>query len=496
MSPLDYTLIVLYLGVTIALAVGFRGKQSSARDYFIAEGGLRGVFGSIVIGFSIAATLFSGISLLAYPSIFYTNGAVVFVTLVSFPLFWLVLRYWFLPRFFARQPHYPYQIIEDRFGMKARLLASVMFVLLRVGWMSALIYAPALILVTAAGLGEEGLWPVILVIGAACTLYTTVGGIRGVIVTDAMQFAVMLLGVLFVIVYILLNIGLGPAEMVAGWQQRGQWRFFDFSLDPTKAFTAWTLGIGVTVSGLSSYVGDQMSLQRYLTAGSREAATRSFRFNVIGAASMVTLLAVTGMLLSAWYAQHPDPTLPEAGDKVFPHFIATVLPSGVTGLIIAAVLAATMSSLTSGVNALAGCLTNDFIRPTGWIQEGRSLLFCGRCLTVVVGIAATIGAGFVANLGTIFDIAQKLYGVFMGPLLACMVLALLPLRARTWSLLAGPVLGCIAGVVAARSPVASAWTSSCSFLATMILPMLSVYLGNEGRASMDGNQVQPSRHHG
>ena len=84
----------------------------------------------------------------------------------------------------------------------------------------------------------------------------------------------------------------------------------------------------------------------------------------------------------------------------------------------------------------------------------------------------------------------------MGPLLACMVLALLPLRARTWSLLAGPVLGCIAGVVAARSPVASAWTSSCSFLATMILPMLSVYLGNEGRANMDGNQVQPSRHHG
>jgi SSS family solute:Na+ symporter len=166
---------------------------------------------------------------------------------------------------------------------------------------------------------------------------------------------------------------------------------------------------------------------------------------------------------------------------VFPHFIATVLPSGVTGLIIAAVLAATMSSLTSGVNALAGCLTNDFIRPTGWIQEGPSLLRCGRCLTIVVGAAATIGAGFVGRLGTIFDIAQKLYGVFMGPLLACMVLALLPLPVRRWSLVAGPVLGVVAGVVAARSPVAPAWTSTCAFLAAMLLPMLSLLWSNRGR---------------
>lgn len=477
MSPLDYTLIVLYLGVTIALAVGFRGRQSSARDYFIAEGGLRGFFGSVLIGFSIAATLFSGISLLAYPSIFYTNGAVVFVTLVSFPLFWLVLRYWFLPRFFARQPHYPYQIIEDRFGMKVRLLASGMFVALRVGWMSVLIYAPSLIVITAAGLDEGWLWPVIILIGGACTLYTTAGGIRGVIVTDAMQFAIMLFGVLFVIGYILLNIGLSPAELVAGWKERGQWRFFDFSLDPTKAFTVWTLGIGVTLSGLSSYVGDQMSLQRYLTSGSLEAAKRSFAFNVVGAGSMVALLAVTGMLLSAWYAHFPDSALPEAGDKVFPHFIATVLPSGVTGLIIAAVLAATMSSLTSGVNSLAGCLTNDFILPTGWIQEGRPLLFCGRCLTVVVGAAATVGAGFVGRLGTIFDIAQKLYGVFMGPLLACMVLAILPIRVRTWTLVAGPLIGVAAGVAGARSEIAPAWTSTCAFLAAMLLPMLSLLLG-------------------
>ena len=403
------------------------------------------------------------------------------MTLVSFPLFWLVVRYWFLPRFFAREPQYPYQIIEERFGMKVRLLASVMFVLLRVGWMSALIYAPALILVTAAGLGTERLWPVILVIGGACTLYTTAGGIRGVIVTDALQFAVMLFGVLFVIGYILWNIHLGPAELVEGWRQRGQWRFFDWSLDPTRAFTVWTLGIGVTLSGLSSYVGDQMSLQRYLTAGSQEAAARSFRFNVIGAASMVTLLAITGMLLSAWYARYPDPDLPTAGDRVFPHFIATVLPSGVTGLVIAAVLAATMSSLTSGVNALAGCLTNDFVLPTGWVREGRPLLVCGRWLTIVVGVAATAGAGFVGRLGTIFDIAQKLYGVFMGPLLACMVLALLPLPVRTWSLVAGPVLGCAAGIATAMSPIASAWTSTCAFLAALLLPMLSLVLGGGGR---------------
>jgi Na+/proline symporter len=333
---------------------------------------------------------------------------------------------------------------------------------------------------TVAGLDQSWFWPLIILIGSACTFYTVIGGIRGVIVTDALQFAVILFGVLFVIDYILFNIDQSPADMIQGWRERDQWNFLDFRVDATLTFTVWTLGIGATVSGLSSYLGDQMSLQRYLAAGSQKAASRSFTFNVIGAFCMVTLLAITGMLLSAWYAQFPDSALPVTGDKVFPYFVATVLPSGLTGLIIAAVLAATMSSLTSGVNALAGCLTNDFIRPTGWIEEGKPLLLCGRIMTVFIGIAATVGAGFVSNIGTIFDIAQTVYGVFMGPLLACMVLALLPLPVRTWSLIAGPLLGCVVGAVVAFSPVASVWTSSYSFSASMLLPLFSILLCRNG----------------
>ncbi len=476
MSNLDYIIIALYLGLTVTVGIVCRGKQASAHDYFVGEGGLGGVFGNILIGFSIAATLFSGISLLAYPSISYTNGAVIFVTLISFPLYWIVFRYWFLPRFFSRHPRYPYQVIEDRFGAKVRLLASVMFVLLRLGWLSALIYAPTLILMTVAQLDDSWFWPLIILIGSACTFYTVIGGIRGVIVTDALQFAVILSGILFVIGYICVNIGEGPASLVEGWKARGQFKFFDFSTDSTMTFTVWTLGIGATISGLSSYLGDQMSLQRYLASGSKEAAAKSFSFNVIGAFCMVTLLVITGMLLSAWYAKFPDESLPVAGDKVFPHFVATVLPSGLTGLIIAAVLAATMSSLTSGVNALAGCLTNDFIRPTGWLEEGKPLLICGRVLTVLIGIAATVCAGGVSNIGTIFDIAQTVYGVFMGPLLACMVLALLPYPVRTWTLFVGPLIGCVIGAIVAFSPIASVWTSTFSFSSSMILPVGSLIL--------------------
>ena len=140
---------------------------------------------SILVGMSIAATLFSGISFLGYPSVVYKHGIMLMLMLVPFPICWVILRYWFLPRYLRIKSDDPYGFIEINLGKDVRNTAAVMFALLRIGWMAALIYAPTIAIMAAARLNSSWFWPLVLIIGISSSLYTALGGIRGVIITDA-----------------------------------------------------------------------------------------------------------------------------------------------------------------------------------------------------------------------------------------------------------------------------------------------------------------------
>lgn len=470
MGTVGILVVASYLLATIAIGVAFRGRQESAEDYFTADGKLASRFGSVLVGFSVAATLFSGISFLSYPSLSYGGALTAVASLACFPIAYVVLRYWFLPHYLSAGYTHPYEIFERAFGVSVRYVASVLFILLRIGWMAALIYAPVIALLTMLGLDKgQWFWPLILIVGASSTFYTVLGGIRGVVATDALQFVVLFGAVIAVSGYVLVNLPVPFAEAISLAKADGMdLTFADWSLDLT-AETTWTFLIGATLVNLSSWIADQMSLQRYLATRNLRDTSRAFLLNVIGSATVLASLLATGLLLALWYAVRPADDVPEAADEVLPFFIVNELPGVVAGLITAALLAATMSSMTSGINSLAGTITLDFRVKVGRPMTQRQQLRFGRVTSLVTGILATAVAGVVEQLGTIFEISQTILGVFAAPLLGGMVLAIRRSRISALAMSTAMVLSSVVGAGLVFTPLYVLWVSPAVFVLTITL---------------------------
>jgi Na+/proline symporter len=475
MSLFDSLIIIVYLAGIVIVGIRYRGRQDSINDYFTAQHGFRGWMGTIMVGLSLGATFFSALSFVAFPSIIYTYGITVLAALVGYPAAYLALRYWFLPRYLARPQNNPYDIVERRFGKSTRLTASVMFVLLRLCWMAALIYAPVIVIMACCGLGHEWFWPLILVIGLSSTLYTAVGGIRGVIVTDAIQFLLIIAVLLVTILYILVDIPLSIGEVSTYLRSQTGLLELNWSLDFTLTMTVWGMAIGGTMQNMSSFVADQMSLQRYLASGSVKSASNAFGTSMLTTVVVLLLLCVVGLTLGAWYNLHPDSNLPGNADQVFPYFVATQLPVGFMGMIIAAMLAATMSSITSGINALSGSLLTDFGDLSRRFSE-RRLLILARVTSAGVGVVATVVAGFVDGMGSLFDIMNAFYGVFLGPLLGCMFCTVSGFKVRGTLMITGMVAGCLFGVGVAYSSLANLWVSFFSAIVTVAIAWIGTKL--------------------
>jgi len=468
---IDLVVIAVYLVGCIVAGVVYGGRQASTSDYFAAGGSMRGWFNSTLVGLSIAATFFSGISFLMLPSVIFGGGAVLVLTVVSFPVAWVVLRFWFLPRYLSGPADQrPYDVLERRFGPTVRTTAAVMYLLLRVGWMATLIYAPTIAIIGAWQLDAGWFWPIVLVIGIGSTIYTVLGGLRGVIFTDALQLVVILAGIVAVLAVILWNL---PTSLGAGLRDataQGVFASFDLSLN-LQQMTVWAVVVGAIVNNLGSYIADQMSLQRYLASDDRRDSNRAFLVNAVGATAVVLLLAVVGVALKVWYLSVPDANLPADTDKVFPYFIATQLPVGITGLIVAAVLAATMSSITSGVNTLAAVVVLDLRARFGSRQHSgdAAQLRFSRMASLVIGVASTFAAGVVSKLGSIFDIVMTVLGATGGPLFACVVLSVTSLRVAPGAMLAGLLIGPLAGWMVARSSLNNLWVGPVSFTVCALL---------------------------
>lgn len=471
MRPLDLAIIAVYMIATVAIGIAYRGRTGEVDEYFTARGMFRGRLGEVLIGLSIAATFMSGISIIVYVSAAYSDGARIGLGLICLPISWWILIRWFLPRYLAAGGVHAYDVVERRFGYPVRACLSGMFFLLRVGWMGVMLYVPTLIILGATGLSPSWFWPIVLLIGLSSTVYTVVGGIRGVIVTDALQFVVIMGGVLLIVGLLFARLDLPATALWADWAGRGRLDVLDFSLDPQKSLTFWTVVLGISVANLGSYLADQMSLQRYLAAESIPAASRAFTVNAVGVAVVIVTLVLAGLLLSSWYQRHPDPALPAKADQVLAFFIVRELPPGLAGVLVAAILAATMSSMTSCINSLAGIVTTDWMARWGRARTPAETYRLARWVSLSIGVGATLLAGFAEQLGSVLDAQAKVMGAFLGPMLACVVLAVgtRPLSGR--AVLAGIIAGVVAGWAIAALPVASLWVPPASFAVALAVTL-------------------------
>lgn len=472
---LDLVIIVTFLLITITIGIVAGGRQRGAAEYFTANGHMRSFFQSILVGLSLAAALFSGISLLMYPSVVFSSGITVLLGLICFPLTWLVLRYWFLPRFLNNQVKKPYDIIENKLGPNIRTLAAVMYLLLRVGWMATLIYAPTLAILAATGLGQNWFLPIVLIIGVSVTVYTCLGGIKGIIFADALQFMVIIVGILFMVIFILVKLPASFGQILTELYQR-QAFYVDFHFDPSKLLTFWSVIIGITVANTANYMVDQMALQRYLASGNAKTANRSYLVNMFGSLSVLVLLGVVGLSLMAWYHFMPDANLPVKPDKVFPYFVATQLPTGFAGLILAAILAATITSVSGGINAMAATITLDLRVRLLQVDDPKKQLRFAKICSLCVGAVSTLTALFVQQLGTIFEITQTFLGLFCGPLMACMIFSVIRMRVNRKAVAAGLIGGTVMGGLVKWVGWAALWMAPTSFVFAIVVILLGTLI--------------------
>ena len=359
LQPLDWVLIAIYAISTIGLGVYFSRKQNSTEEYFVGGGNIN----SLLIGVSLFATLLSTISYLSIPGESAGKGPVILFSLLGYPLIYFIIAHVLLPVYMRHRVTSAYELLEERLGLSIRLLGAVMFITLRLFWMTLLVYLAAKALTVMMGVDPQWIPLIVLVTGVVSVIYTTLGGLRAVVVTDFMQTMLLFGGALLVLLTVSWSLG-GLGWFPTTWHPNWDTQPF-FSFDPQTRVTV----VGTILSVLTWYVctagGDQTVIQRFMATTDLRAARRAVATQLtVGVIVGLTLTLVGFALLGYFQANSGD--LPEGmdlkanADDLFPHYIAFYLPMGVSGLVVAAMFAAAMSSIDSGVNSVTAVVMTDF----------------------------------------------------------------------------------------------------------------------------------------
>ena len=402
-----WLVIALYLAGMTALGYYFMKRESGADDFF--KGGGRIPWWAA--GISIYATMLSAITYMAYPAKAYATDwtyypMLVTILIVSFP----VIRY-YLPFFRRLNVTTAYEYLEQRFNAATRLMASALFIIFMVARMALVLYLPSLALTAVTGID---IYICIVLMAAITIVYCTMGGVEAVVWGDVIQGFILVGGALFAVVWLAAGTEGGIGGCLDMALSDGKMRLFDWSLS-YKSATFWVIIIGGMANNLISYTSDQTVIQRYLTTRDEGEARRSIMLN--GVMSVVVSIAffAIGAGLYTFFKTHPaamDITMAK-NDIIFPFFMMSQLPQGLAGLLIAAIFAATMSTISSNINSVATAFSVDFYQRFRPGASPQSVLRCARTACVVSGI---IGMGIALlmatwNILSLLDFFQEILGL-------------------------------------------------------------------------------------
>ena len=437
MHVLDILTIAVYLGAILILGFVF-GRKQSRKEFFLAGGSM----GWFVVGLSVMATLFSSNSFVFYPSAAFGNSLRIGLSLVAFSLMTPIVMWVFIPVYARLDLETAYEYLEMRFHVSVRTLASALFILLRIGWMASATYAASLVVASIIDVPQTN---VIIGLGVVAIGYTMMGGLRAVMWTDVIQFFVFTGTILVTLGLILWSGDRSVREIVDNYFVGRQGLIVDFSPSLTLQYGSWAILFGVFLEGLSAFGVDQVAVQRYLSARSERDARRGAFINLVGMWIVLPGLMMIGVALYSWFGIRPE-ELGESSlseilkpdskipDRALPKFVQLHFPPGLGGLFLAALMAAIMSSIDSGIHSVTTAIVVDFrdrlipqLRPKTPERELTSI----RIMIVVIGIISVALACSVGSLGNVFDIGKKLTAAFGGPLLAIFLLALFSKRS-TW----------------------------------------------------------------
>ncbi len=476
---LDWTVIGAYLLVLTMVGLYHSRKSRDLHEYFLAGRSMSWV----PVGLSLMAALNSGMDYLMQPSGMIKYGAVCLVIALTWVFLYPYVFHVTLPMYRRLEGFSAYEYLERRFGLSVRSLAAAIFMAWRLCWMAAALYTPSLAIAVASGYRDH-LTLIVVALGAIVTFYTMAGGIRAVIWNDVAQFCVMFTGLTVTILVILFSVEGGLSAILGnltevGRNQRlsmpgGGLGDYFFIPMPVLGYLLATL-----VSRIATYTSDQVMVQRFQTSKSIAEARRGFLITAVGDTVWLVALCFVGLALYTYFQMHGQP--PEGiranEDQLFPYYMGQVFPMGLTGLVIAAIFAASLSSIDSAINSLSTVAMVDFYHRLFRRQKDTALdgitspvaqrhdLLVSRGITLAVGLLGTALACNVSKLGTLLEIGNKLVNGFTGPILGIFLLGMFTTRANTVGVFIGGVAGALASLYAILWSSPALLTSTLAFLA-------------------------------
>ena len=412
-----YVIIFGYL-ILIAGVGAMFSRQKTTENFFLAGRNVHW----FPIALSYVASLTSAISFMWCPMWTYENAMVpafneIFVVMFALPILVLI----FLPLYVRIGSVSIYEFLELRFSLSIRLMGSTLFILNRFLWMGLVIYTPSMVLSYLTGIP---IWKLIIIIGPLTTIYTCLGGMKAVIWTDVIQFTIFFLGIIAVYYIVSADTAGGFFGVMKSGVALEKIKFFRWTWDfkqPNTIIYAFA-----AIYGFANYAGDQVVIQRFLSARSLKESIKSFCFSCGINFVMVFMMFLVGAFLFVFFVNNPD-ALP--GDikleYIFPHFIKDQMPIVFGSFLIAAIMAASMSSIDSGLNSVSAVIVTDFVKRLK--KKARDDVFylkLSRILTIVLGAAVTV-VGLIVNLFNDVSFINKILvtaGWFAPPISAIFLL--------------------------------------------------------------------------
>ena len=447
LKPLDWIVLALYALGVLGAGWFYNRRNKTAEDFLVGGRNMS----PWAVGFSFFVAVFSTLTYLARPGEMIRHGPLSLAGFAAVPLIFWIVGWHLIPVFMRLRITSGNELLERRLGLAVRQTGVSFYLGMRLLWMSLILYATvSKVIVPMTGARPEDAWWIGIVVAAITIVYTSMGGLKAIVAIDAAQsfllFAGVLLSLALICWYVRDPIAWWPQEWSAGWAQP-HWVSSASSERPILALFGSMLFWYVCTAG-----SDQMAIQRYAATRDVKAARTMFGVSLIAGCAIQILLCGLGLALYAYALANPaflppGKTALDAADDLFPRFIITVLPAGISGLIIAGLLAEAMNSLSSGVSATGTVVVTDLInrfRKTPSTSDGDMRM--AKWVSVFLGIVVVLLSSVMAFVsGNLFEISQNVVTLFVAPLFGLFFMAIFVRFATSF----GTLVGAAAGVATA-----------------------------------------------
>ena len=431
-GTLNYLVIGLYFGLLAWIGWFFSKRQKNTNDYF--RGGKRipwWVAGLSIFGTALSAITFMAIPAKAYSTdwsyLLFNSGIVLVAPLIIFL---------FIPFYRKLNITTAYEYLEQRFNTATRIITSLAFIFFQIGRMGIVLFLPSIALNVVTGID---IFLCIGLMGIFSLIYTMMGGIEAVVWTDALQVVILLGGAILAVVIISFNVQGGFTGIIATGASDAKFHLADTRFDLTNP-TLITVLVATLFANITTYGTDQTIVQRYLTTSTEKMAAKSVWTNAVLTIPASLIFFFVGTALYVFFKENPlliNPTIPDP-DAVFPSYIFTQMPQGISGLLIAGIFAAAMSTLSSSMNSSATAYMVDIHYRFGWSKDIGGLRL-PRIATLLLGLAGIAFGLMMATMDikSLWDEFQKILGLVLGGLGGLFLLGLLTKRANGTGAIAG-----------------------------------------------------------